>query len=179
MGSWKSIVEELVSERSPRLLSYGTVLLGSVADAEDLLHDAIVKAFGRGRRFPHVNAAEQYVRRTMQTLAIDRHRSRAAFQRALDRDPPPAEGRSHDLDTPLAVEEALAQLSPRERVCVMMRFYDDMTTAAIAAQLGLADGTVKRYLSNAYEKLAPVLRLNEDWSELPETVSVTTKGERP
>jgi len=173
------MVEELVSERSPRLLSYATVLVGSVTDAEDLLHDAIVKTFGRGRRFPHVNAAEQYVRRTMQTLAIDRHRSRAAFHRALDREPAPAEGRSHDLDTPLDVESALAMLSPRERVCVMMRFYDDMTTAAIASQLGLADGTVKRYLSNAYEKLAPVLRLNEDWSESPDRVSVTSKGERP
>jgi RNA polymerase sigma factor (sigma-70 family) len=179
MSSWKPMVEELVSERSPRLLAYGVVLLGSVADAEDLLHDAIIKAFGRGRRFPHVNAAEQYVRRTMQTLAIDRHRSRAAFQRAVDRDPPPAEGLRLDLDTPLDVEEALARLSPRERVCVMMRFYDDMTTAAIASQLGLADGTVKRYLSNAYEKLAPVLRLNEDWFEAPEKVSVAPQGERP
>lgn len=173
------MVEQLVSERSPRLLAYGVVLVGSMVDAEDLLHDAIVKTFGRGRRFGHVNAAEQYVRRTMQTLAIDRHRSRSAFRRAVDRDLPPVEGRNDDLDTPLDVEEALGHLSPRERVCVMMRFYDDMTTAAIASQLGLADGTVKRYLSNAYEKLAPVLRLNEDWSELPETVSVTSKGERP
>ena len=128
------MVEQLVGERSARLLGYGIVLMGSPADAEDLLHDAIVKTFGRGRRFPHVNAAEQYVRRTMQTLAIDRHRSRAAFRRAVDRDLPPVEGRSDDLDTPLDVEEALGHLSPRERVCVMMRFYDDMTTAAIASQ---------------------------------------------
>jgi RNA polymerase sigma-70 factor (ECF subfamily) len=124
-----------------------------------------------------VNAAEQYVRRTMQTLAIDRHRSRDAFRRAVDRDQPPPEGRSHDLDTPLDVEEALGRLSSRERVCVMMRFYDDMTTAAIAAQLGLAEGTVKRYLSNAYAKLGPLLRLDEGWSAVPETVPVTSKGE--
>jgi RNA polymerase sigma factor (sigma-70 family) len=177
MGSWKPMVEELMSERSPRLLGYGVVLVGSLPDAEDLLHDAIVKAFGRGRRFGHVNAAEQYVRRTMQTLAIDRHRSRDAFRRAIDRDPPPAESLSNDLDTPLDVEEALGRLSSRERVCVMMRFYDDMTTATIAAQLGLAEGTVKRYLSNAYAKLGPLLRLDEDWSAVPETIPVTSKGE--
>ncbi len=179
MGSWKPMVEELVSERAPRLLGYGVVLVGSLPDAEDLLHDAIVKTFGRGRRFPHVNAAEQYVRRTMQTLAIDRHRSRNAFRRALDRDPPPSEGHSDDLDTPLDVEAALGRLSPRERVCVMMRFYDDMTTAAIASQLGLANGTVKRYLSNAYEKLGPLLHLDEDWSTLPESITVTPTGEHP
>ncbi len=37
-----------------------------------------------------------------------------------------------------------------------MRFYDDLTVASIAGRLGLAEGTVKRYLSNAYAKLAIV-----------------------
>jgi RNA polymerase sigma-70 factor (ECF subfamily) len=113
----------------------------------------------------------------MQTLAIDRHRSREAFRRAVDRDPPPADGLSHDLDTPMDVEEALGRLSPRERVCVMMRFYDDMTTATISSQLGLAEGPVKRYLSNAYAKLSPLLQLDEDWSVAPETIPVTSQGE--
>ncbi len=175
MNSWEPMVEELVNERSPRLLGYGVMLTGSVADAEDLLHDAIVKAFGRGRRFGHVNAAEQYVRRTMQTLAVDRHRSRRALRCAIDRDDglhaPP-----QDIDASLDVEAALAVLSARERVCVMMRFYDDMTTTAIAANLGLADGTVKRYLSNAIVKLAAVMTLEPTWFEVPEKVAVNTKG---
>jgi RNA polymerase sigma-70 factor (ECF subfamily) len=175
VNSWKPLVEELVSDRSPRLLGYGVMLTGSVPDAEDLLHDAIVKAFGRPRRFEHVNAAEQYVRRTMQTLAIDRHRSHNAFQRALDRDVPPA-ANARDSDAALDVEAALAGLSARERVCVTMRFYDDMTTAAIAARLGLADGTVKRYLSNAFAKLAAVIPTDATWDDVPRTVAVTPQG---
>jgi RNA polymerase sigma factor (sigma-70 family) len=171
------MVEELVSDRSPRLLGYGVMLTGSVPDAEDLLHDAIVKAFGRPRRFEHVNAAEQYVRRTMQTLAIDRHRSRSAFKRALDRDGGPTLA-GRDSDAALDVEAALAVLSPQERVCVTMRFYDDMTTAAIAAHLGLADGTVKRYLSNAFAKLATVIPVDPAWAETPEKIAVTSKGEQ-
>ncbi len=175
MSSWKPLVEELVNDRSPRLLGYGVMLTGSVPDAEDLLHDAIVKAFGRPRRFGHVNAAEQYVRRTMQTLAIDRHRSRGACQRALARDVTPAVS-VRDSDAALDIEAALAVLSPQERVCVTMRFYDDMTTAAIAAHLGLADGTVKRYLSNAFAKLATVIPVDSTWAETPETIAVTSKG---
>ncbi len=171
------MVEELVSDRSPRLLGYAVMLTGSVPDAEDLLHDAIVKAFGRGRRFGHVNAAEQYVRRTMQTLVIDRHRTRSALQRAVDRDVPP-EAPPRDVDAALDVEAALAILSPQERVCVMMRFYDDMTTAAIAAHLGLADGTVKRYLSNAFAKLSTVIPMDPTWVETSEKIAVTSKGEQ-
>lgn len=38
-----------------------------------------------------------------------------------------------------------------------MRFYDDLTVPQIAAQLGLADGTVKRYLADASARLASVL----------------------
>ena len=177
MSSWKPLVEELVGDRSPRLLGYGVMLTGSVPDAEDLLHDAIVKAFARPRRFEHINAAEQYVRRTMQTLAIDRHRSRSAFQRALDRDAPQAVT-SRDSDAALDVEVALASLSAQERVCVTMRFYDDMTTAAMAAHLGLADGTVKRYLSNALAKLATVIPASPTWGETPEKIAVTSKGAR-
>jgi RNA polymerase sigma factor (sigma-70 family) len=171
------MVEELVGDRSPRLLGYGVVLTGTVADAEDLLHDAIVKAFARGRRFGHVNAAEQYVRRTMQTLAIDRHRSRRAAQRAIERDRP-SEPRPADVDAALDVELALDALSPRERVCVTMRFYDDMTVASIATSLGLAEGTVKRYLSNASAKLADALGVDES-ADSRQTIPVADKGERP
>jgi RNA polymerase sigma factor (sigma-70 family) len=177
VSSWKPLVEELVNDRSPRLLGYGVMLTGSVPDAEDLLHDAIVKAFGRPRRFGHINAAEQYVRRTMQTLAIDRQRSRAAFSRALERDRTP-EPAPRDVDAEIDVEAALAVLTARERVCVVMRFYDDLTVPAIAAHLGLAEGTVKRYLSNAVEKLSAALPLDETWLHVPEKIAVTAKGEQ-
>lgn len=177
MSSWKPLVEQLVGERSPGLLAYGVVLTGSVPDAEDLLHDAIVKTFARARRFPHLNAAEQYVRLTMRTLAVDRYRSRDAFRRAVERNPPPPEAHTTDLDAPLDVASALRELSPRERVCVVMRFYDDMSVPSIASQLGLATGTVKRYLSNAYHKLGTTLSLDPDPTSI-ESVAVTTKEAR-
>lgn len=177
MSSWKPLVEQLIGDRSPGLLAYGVVLTGSAHDAEDLLHDAIVKSFTRGRRFPHLNAAEQYVRLTMRTLAVDRHRSRAAFRRAVERNPPPPESHTPDFDAPVDVAAALRELSPRERVCVVMRFYDDMSVPAIAAQLGLATGTVKRYLSNAYDKLGTTLSLDPD-PDNTESVAVTIKEAR-
>ena len=52
---------------------------------------------------------------------------------------------------------ALALLSPRERTCVVLRHFDDLTVPQIAAATGLAEGTVKRYLSDAIVKLGAEL----------------------
>ncbi|HRE03305.1 MAG TPA: sigma-70 region 4 domain-containing protein, partial [Ilumatobacteraceae bacterium] len=48
---------------------------------------------------------------------------------------------------------ALSQLAPRRRAIVVMRFYEDMPLAAIAARLGIEEGTVKSQLSRALEQL--------------------------
>ena len=53
-----------------------------------------------------------------------------------------------------AVRAALGDLSPRQRACVVLRYYDDLTVADIAATLGLAEGSVKRHLSYAMARIA-------------------------
>jgi RNA polymerase sigma factor (sigma-70 family) len=49
---------------------------------------------------------------------------------------------------------ALGELPPRQRACVVLRYYQDLPVAQVAAALGVADGTVKRYLSEALDRLA-------------------------
>lgn len=63
------------------------------------------------------------------------------------------DGRPH----PGADRRALATLSPRERTCVVLRFYEDLTVPAIAADLSLSVGTVKRYLSDPVRRLEGAL----------------------
>ena len=55
------------------------------------------------------------------------------------------------------VQAALGTLSRQQRACVVLRFWDDLTVREIAAALGVAEGTVKRYLSTAVARLADVL----------------------
>jgi RNA polymerase sigma factor (sigma-70 family) len=52
---------------------------------------------------------------------------------------------------------ALKDLSPRQRACVVLRYYEDLPVAQIASALGLGEGTVKRYLSEAMTRLAASL----------------------
>jgi DNA-directed RNA polymerase specialized sigma24 family protein len=55
----------------------------------------------------------------------------------------------------------------------VLRFMDDLTVDAVADTLGLASGTVKRYLSDARTKLREVLP-GLDLDDV-ETVSVDTQ----
>jgi len=179
MARWEPLLEQVMRERAPRLLAYAAMLTGDDAEAHDVLQDALVRSFSRGRRFDHVNQAEAYVRRAIPSVVIDRSRK----FRPVPRDPaehPHVAAPASDRDAVMDVRSALRELTPRERACIVLRFYDDLTVSQIAAHLGLADGTVKRYLSDASARLAALLGADVDLRE-ENTVPVTVplvKGRR-
>lgn len=175
MAHWEPMLDQVMRERAPRLLAYAAMVTGNDAEAHDVLQDALVRSFSKRRSFDHVNAAEAYVRRAIPTVYLDRLRKRRSRERALDRSfqrgaPAP------DVDARVDVQRALGTLSPRERACVVLRFYDDCTVAQVAHQLGIAEGTVKRYLSDASGKLASALGVDEDEFMEADTVPVVPTG---
>lgn len=153
MATWRSLLEELLQERRPALIGYAALMTGDRAAAEDLVHDAIVRSFGKPRAFPSLNAADAYVRRATVNGFIDKARSRRSMLGALPRmaldEALPEEAIADRLD----VRDALRTLSPRQRACVVLRFYDDLRVTDIAEALGLSDGAVKRYLSDGIHHL--------------------------
>ncbi|MFV0633051.1 RNA polymerase sigma factor [Demequina sp.] len=171
MARWEPVLDAVMRERGARLLAYAKLLTGDHAEAQDVLQDALVRSFSKGRAFDDVNRAEAYVRRAIPSVFVDRLRRRDAAARAhrRNRDPEP-----HVVDTAavLDVRQALAQLSPRERACIVLRFYDDLTVPAIAERLGIAEGTVKRYLADASARLARLLDTHADWAGDPPSVPV-------
>jgi RNA polymerase sigma-70 factor (ECF subfamily) len=82
------------------------------------------------------------------------------------------DGEHAATESELDVRAALAELPPRERACIVLRFYDDLTVPQIAERLGLAQGTVKRYLADASARLAQLLDTQADWETSRDTVSV-------
>ena len=81
MASWREVFEELVRERRAGLVGYAALLTGNVTDGEDLVHDAIIRTFGRVRPFTHVNAAEAYVRQAISSAFIDGTRRQSRWRR--------------------------------------------------------------------------------------------------
>ena len=181
MSRWDEHLEPLLEQRYPALLAYGRVLCaGDQSSAEDLVQDAIVRAFASTRAFASAHHAENYIRKAMVSASVDGWRRRGRQARAYSRSAESAVVPGADAQAVAVtdVERALGQLSPRERACVVLRFYDDLSVAQVAQRLGLADGTVKRYLADASARLADTLGVTID-SDVKETVPVTaTRRER-
>lgn len=155
---------ELVRARGPALVGYAYLLVGEQKAAEDLVQDAFVKVFVRMRDGSSPDAIEAYVRRTILTLHIDAYRRsrRWAGIRHLFMTPERHETRTDDVHQSADIRSALGSLSPQERACVVLRYFDDLTVPQTAERMKLHPGTVKRYLHNAVARLEALLGPLED-----------------
>lgn len=77
---------------------------------------------------------------------------RAAAERAWPREPSTA----HEIHDQ-RIAQAVGELSPRQRQCVVLSFYFDYKQVEIAEILGITAGSVERYLIRATNALATAL----------------------
>lgn len=160
MESWEQALADLASGRGAALKRHAFLLCGDDFQADDLVQEALVRAFTRPPRVRQPGAAEAYVRVIMVNLFIDGARRHSRWSRVAPLlrpavlTPDPADQVS-DRDAMLT---ALRSISPRQRACVVLRYYEDLPVAEVAAVLGVGEGTVKRYLSEAMSRVA--LRLS-------------------
>ncbi|MET4704259.1 sigma-70 family RNA polymerase sigma factor [Frigoribacterium sp. UYMn621] len=155
-GGWQSVVQSLVAERGDALTRYAWLISGSPDDAADLVQDALVKTFGRLRNGFTVSSAEAYVRRAILNTWLDRGRRTTRWRRIahLAAVPEAQESTAPATDSRIDLTAELARLSPRERACIVLRYYEDLKVDDIAEWLGISSGAVKRYLSNGLAKMA-------------------------
>lgn len=162
MSAWSDTLDTLMRERASALFGYAYVMTGNPHEAEDLLQEALVRTFRTNRRITTVDAAHAYVKRAITTAFIDKYRRTLArptrdqgddgeygLARASALLPDPTQAVASHMD----LHAAILTLPPRERACVVLRYLDDQSVASVANELGLATGTVKRYLSDAVAKL--------------------------
>ncbi|MGW5194545.1 SigE family RNA polymerase sigma factor [Kribbella sp. NPDC004138] len=162
MADWEQAFRALLATRGGALRSYAYLLTGDTASAGDLVQEALTRVFGRRRVGGDIDQLEAYVRRAMLNQYVDSRRRLARWNatRHLLVDPP-----HHDDDRFAVADEvrrALSTLSPKQRACVVLRYYEDLTVPEIADELGCAEGTVKRHLSDARTKLATQLAITEE-----------------
>jgi len=156
---WEDVVTELVATRGDALQRYAMLLCGSREQAADLVQDALVKTFGRLRNGFTLESAEAYVRRAILNGHLDGGRRLMRWRKVAPLEYTPDEQPSSDASTDLQqdLHRELRKLSPRERACLVLRYYDDLKVDDIAATLGISAGAVKRYLSDGLAKMAIAL----------------------
>jgi len=164
VDDWEQTLADLASGRGAALKRRAFLLCGDEAQADDLVQEALVRAFTRPMRVPRPGAAEAYVRMIMVNLFIDGARRHSRWSRVapLLRPAGPAPDPADQVSDRDAMLAALRSLSPRQRACVVLRYYEDLPVAKVAAALGVSEGTVKRYLSEAISHMAVQLSAAEN-----------------
>ncbi|MFS0702323.1 RNA polymerase sigma factor [Cellulomonas sp. 179-A 4D5 NHS] len=181
-GARDQVLVDLVRARGEALTRYASVYTGDMAAAQDLVQDALVKVFVRSRTRSEPEALEAYVRRVIATTYIDGYRRRRTwdgFRHLLARrDDEAARDDAAAATDRLDLRAALATLGRQERTAVVLRFYDDLTVPQVAEVMQVAEGTVKRYLSNALHRLEARLGTLDPLGEDERTLLVTREPRR-
>jgi RNA polymerase sigma-70 factor (sigma-E family) len=145
---------EFVHGSQKRMVNFAEFLVGDHGRAEDLVQDAYVKTYAKWSRLRDQNP-EAYVRRCIVNGRTDWWRRRASTEHITRHLGDTASGHDAvaDVNERLVLLAALDRLTSRERTVIVLRYYLGMAEAEIAAELGLAAGTVKSTASRAIGKL--------------------------
>jgi len=142
---------EFADAQIPRLLGLSYTLTGNPHDAWDLVQETLTRVGMRWRRL-RVGDPAAYARTVMVRLNIDRLR---ALRRELPvvqvRDRPAPVVEIAQVDSWLL--EMLADLSPRQRTALVLRFVEDLDVAGVAERMGCSIGTAKSHLSRGMKKI--------------------------
>ena len=141
-----------------RLLALAVLVSDDPATAEDLVQEAFARLHGRALADP--DRALAYLRATILNLSRSRLR-RLRTARKHDR-PDDRTARSPEDDVLLradqrAVLDALRRLSPRQRQALVLRYWDDLNEAQVAAAMGVSAGAVKSHTSRGLAALRTLL----------------------
>jgi RNA polymerase sigma-70 factor (ECF subfamily) len=132
-----------------------TLMTGSRPAAEDVVHEALARAWERGG--DDIEQLDRWVLTVALNLARNRWRKlrREIAGRNVDEVVAAADGESVDL------HQALRALPARQREVVVLHYLLDLPVAEVAERLELSTGGVKHALFRARRSLARALAVEE------------------
>jgi RNA polymerase sigma-70 factor (sigma-E family) len=151
-------LEDLYVQHLPGAVQLGFVLTGSKSEAEDLAHDAFVRLASRYRNLRDAHAFRSYLRQTIVNLHISRLRRLKRERSFLSR------ARGDDSSNLPQIEERdslwnqVLQLPPRQRVALVLRYYEDMSEQQTAEVLRCSIPAVKSLVSRGLGSLRQTVR---------------------
>ena len=149
-------------EQYPGLWSLAYAMLRDAYLAEEVVMETFVKAFSSWGRLRRLDYPAGYLRKIVLNLCRSKLRRRsielrvnALVHRRGQHDESPWQPSGADLR--LDVWDAIGTLSPMQRVCVILRYFDDLTDPQVAQALGCSVGAVKSHIFRARKALEKVL----------------------
>lgn len=157
MGSRRQTHEqfaEFVEASSGRLVRTAYLVVGDLAEAEDLSQETLARVAHRWPRVRRMASPYGYTRRVLFHLALDARRRRRRNPAPVAVLPDVAVDDDSELvaDRDL-IARAISVLPPRQRATVVLRYWEQLSEAETAEALGCSLGTVKSQTSKALRHL--------------------------
>ncbi|MET0335034.1 MAG: sigma-70 family RNA polymerase sigma factor [Rhizobacter sp.] len=137
--------------------------LGHAGDAADLAHDAFMRLLQKPREFDSIDGARHYLATMARGLCTDLWRRREveqAWLTALAAQPeavaPSPEHRATVIETLCEIGAMLARLPEKAATAFVMAQVHGMLYKEIAAELGVSERMVKKYMAQAMLQCALV-----------------------
>jgi RNA polymerase sigma-70 factor (sigma-E family) len=157
--------EEFMASRWAGLVRLAFGLTGDRWLAEDLAQTALASAYASWWRVSRADDPDAYVRRILINASKSRFRRHRLSEQPSEPDDlpdPEVADPATDVGERSALLTALAELPPRQRAVVVLRYVEDMTDAQVGALLGCSAGTVRSQAARALAKLRASERLAEE-----------------
>jgi RNA polymerase sigma-70 factor (sigma-E family) len=146
--------EAFAAARWSRLVRTAHLITGDHHEAEDLVQLTLAKVYPHWVRISRLDAPDAYLHRALVNNSLTRHRMRRARQLLMPwvpERPQPSETARVEQRSLLA--QALAELPPRQRVVVVLRYWEDLSEQQVAEAIGCSVGNVKSQASRGLAKL--------------------------
>ena len=140
---WRAEVERVFRTDGARMWRALVAFAGDPDVASDAVAEAFAQAIARG---PEIRSPSAWIWRTCYLVA----------RRELTARPSPEVSPDAAVDLPDPVRDivvAMRELSPNQRMAVLLHDYADRSTAEVASTMGIAAPTVRVHLANGRRRL--------------------------
>jgi RNA polymerase sigma-70 factor (sigma-E family) len=146
---------DFVVARRADLVRTAFLLCGDPHEAHDLVQTALVRVHRRWTSIERSDAPEVYARKIVVNLAASWWRGRLRHRWVpLDQVGEPSTATPGDrVEDRAELWQAVMTLPPRTRAVLVLRYFEDLTEAETARQLGCSVGSVKSQASRGLARL--------------------------
>ncbi|QTE31175.1 RNA polymerase sigma factor [Pengzhenrongella sicca] len=152
-------IDDVVRVHLPGLLRYATVLTGDAHTAADLVQEVLLRAHMRWTRIGMLARPDLYLRRMVTNEHLSWRRRwhvrniRPVTDETLAVHLDPERDHAQHVVEDDAMWRQLAELPPRQRAVLVLRYYEGLSDPEIASVLGTSAATVRSHASRALATL--------------------------
>lgn len=160
-----ALIERLYNQEATSLVRLARLFTDDRTGAEDIVQEAFIRLFHTADRIQNPAKSAAYLRSIVLNLVRDTNRRGLLSLRHQDsmmkeRKPEDPHDQAVRNESQTEIIDALGQLSGRQRECLILRFYYELTEREIAETLSISPNSVKTHCRRGLAALEPLLEVS-------------------